>query len=198
MEHFRRLEVVRYQCSRKSTSEEISDILEKAKARQEEYDLHGMSRCVCEYQLVQTFSLIIDFDRLDPEFHFLFLNLTVCITRGARGEREREREAEVTLSLSAEICDEFTFSLARNLNSSFNFIYDTGLAMNSHFQFAKQIPLFIPPEMVRESTEESKIINQLACMATASFFPSKKGIKLIPKTIGNGDCVRLLAVINTT
>ena len=98
------------------------------------------------------------------------------------------------------IGDEFTLSLAKNSHFSFlrsDFpslpswmvtIVALKFAMSSHFLLPKKFALFVPTLLngaSRATSDRRPETNDQILPSPRFFFPSKKWIKLIPKTIGN-------------
>ena len=126
---------------------------------------------------------------------------------GTFGEREREREREIgdefTLPLPKilTIGDELTLSLAKNWHFSFlpsHFPslpsrrgHHCGAEIRNEFtlSIAKKIfALFVPPlsnGTSRATSDRKPKTNDQILPSPILFFPSKKWIKLMPKTIGS-------------
>ena len=120
------------------------------------------------------------------EWYFWYI---VHEARETREERERERERERRKwRHQSEIGDQFTLSFPPNSH----FLLQSA-SNELTLSVVKNFALFVPPQMVRQLIEELKK-KMIECTAAASL-PSKKGIILIPKPIGNRKkrlCVRLL------
>ena len=130
----------------------------------------------------------------------------LCV-RYFRWERERERERRKWVRRKwrhhcrAKIGDEFTLSLAKN--SHFSFLpshfpslpsrrgHHCGAEIRNEFTFsiAKNFfALFVPPlsnGTSRATSDRKPKTNDRILPSPILFFPTKKWIKLIPKTIGN-------------